>query len=364
MNTIITHSRGEYVIKYGKFCLEFPLDQRIAVICDSFFYSHLNSILGNTRVHLIIPIESSERNKTLSTVDSIISELFDHSPINHIIAIGGGVVQDLAGFTCSIFKRGLKWTFIPTTLLAQGDSCLGSKTSINYHSCKNLLGTFHPPNSIYIDTDFLSSLSDIDIISGVGDMLHYALVMSTIPKSLCNAKWLEFKSLSNIEKIQTIQHIHSIKKTFIELDEFDTNFRRLLNFGHSFGHAIECASNYQIPHGLAVIYGMVVACFLSTKLSLIQEYPDHYTNLLVPAFKVCYQHVKDISLDKKLFLDAIYHDKKNKSSENINIILPSKNVNFPGVCVTDYVYSRSKFVDHIDTILNATILLDWCETHI
>jgi 3-dehydroquinate synthase len=231
---------------------------------------------------------------------------------NHrLVAVGGGITQDVTAFIASILYRGVSWLFFPTTLLAQGDSCIGSKTSINFAQYKNQVGGFYPPQKIFINTDFLNTLSDLDIKSGLGEMCHYFLVAG-------EEDFKRFKrdypaALQDKEVLKRlIARSLEIKKEYIEIDEFDQKERQVLNFGHSFGHAIESVTNYRIPHGIAVSYGMDMANFLSVKLGFIpMEIRIEMREVLEKIWEGTY--INDISIDK--FKLALSKDKKNIGKE-------------------------------------------------
>ena len=177
---------------------------------------------------------------------------------NKLIVIGGGITQDVGGFAAAIYKRGINWIFIPTTILSMTDSCIGSKVSINRGS-KNMLGLFGAPNKIFISDYFLNSLSKHDITSGIGEALKLSLI-GGIQSYKYFLDQYNKKNYINIIKISSL-----IKKQLIEYDEFDENERRVLNYGHTIGHAIESVSNYFIPHGIAVLIGMYVINMLFYK---------------------------------------------------------------------------------------------------
>jgi 3-dehydroquinate synthase len=261
-------------------------------------------------------VDATERSKEYSyitpIIDSIIKSGFRTN--NKIISIGGGVVQDITGFISSILYRGVKWVFYPTTLLAQGDSCIGGKTSINFGEFKNQLGGFYPPHEIIIDTNFLKTLPELQVYSGIGEMAHYFFIegrgsFDFFRDHLFRMGQLDVKSL--------IEHSLEIKKRMIEIDEFDVGPRRVFNYGHSFGHAIESITNYDIPHGVAVSYGMDIANYVSMKMGYItkQEYDEMY-NVLKRIHKI--KELPHIELDD--MMESLSKDKKNVGT-NLGLIL-------------------------------------------
>jgi 3-dehydroquinate synthase len=233
-----------------------------------------------------------------------------------VIAIGGGIVQDIAAFSASILYRGVEWIFVPTTLLAQADSCIGSKTSINLGDKKNLIGNFYPPAQILIDTTFLETLFVDDIKSGIGEILHFYYYADT---PLIGELMAEYDRLL-VERSRLRRYIREslqIKKVVAENDEFDRGERNKFNYGHTFGHALESASHYAIRHGLAVTVGMDLANYLSLRLGrmtldcfnelhavLRRNFPD--TNL------------RDLDLND--YVRALSKDKKNLGSDVVCIL--------------------------------------------
>ena len=256
-----------------------------------------------------IGIDATEPQKSYQGVMPILQHLIENGfRKNHrLIAIGGGITQDITAFMASILYRGVDWYFFPTSLLAQGDSCIGSKISINFNEFKNLVGGFYPPNKIFINLDFLDTLSPPDLRSGLGEMLHYFIVSGEEDfrrfKSEYSRALEDKKVLASL-----IARSLEIKKGYIERDEFDQNVRQVFNYGHSFGHAIESLTQYRIPHGIAVSYGMDIANYISVKLGYIPESLRQDVRELVEQIW-CATCITDIPLEK--FMSALSKDKKN-----------------------------------------------------
>ena len=266
-----------------------------------------------SRNNLLIDVEAHEKQKSYKGLIPIINKLIKSGfRKNHrLIGIGGGITQDITAFTASIMYRGVSWLFFPTTLLAQGDSCIGSKTSINFDEYKNQVGGFYPPNQIYIDLNFLNTLSPADIQSGLGEMSHYFIV----------AGEEDFKEYKNNYKTalfdrsvirNMIARSLAIKKSYIEVDEFDQNKRQVFNYGHSFGHAIESLTNYTIPHGIAVSFGMDIANFISVKMGIL----DNSVRIEIKELlqKIWNEfNIKELNVEN--FCIALSKDKKNIGNE-------------------------------------------------
>lgn len=226
-------------------------------------------------MHLLAPLYTMdvlEQHKTLKGVEDVL-HFFQSANVNRsttVIAIGGGVLQDMTAFAAHIYNRGLSVILVPTTLLSMCDSCVGGKCGVNFNGYKNQLGAFHPPKNVFIWSGFLASLSDVDIQSGYGEILKYMLLNS-------KEHYDNFKKMMLSEKLfndELIDYIYTglkTKKKIIERDEFDTDMRRLLNYGHTFGHAIERATDNAIPHGIAVTKGIDIANYIAWKLGLLNK---------------------------------------------------------------------------------------------
>ena len=263
--------------------------------------------------NVLIDIDAHEKQKSYEAIIPIINELIESGfRKNHrLIGIGGGITQDITAFIASIMYRGVNWIFFPTTLLAQGDSCIGSKTSINFGAYKNQVGGFYPPNRIYIDLNFLDTLSSADLQSGLGEMSHYFVVSSE--EDFKKYKQNYTPALSNKTVLANmISKSLEIKKSYIEIDEYDQNERQVFNYGHSFGHAIESLTNYTIPHGIAVSFGMDMANYISVKMELLKpEIRNEIRELLEKIWEG--YNIKNIDIEK--FCNALAKDKKNVGKE-------------------------------------------------
>lgn len=288
------------------------IDENIAKI----YQSKLSPILKKKST---IIINSNEEAKSLEKLSSLFERLTKNEVRRDsmFIAIGGGVVQDITCFISSVFLRGVPWIFIPTTLLSQADSCIGSKSSINIKSAKNILGTFNPPKKVFIWAEFLNTLSDSEIRSGVGEIIKVCAIDGM---SSFRALSADLQDIYCDQEV-LLRYIHkslNIKKNYVELDEFDRNQRNIFNYGHSFGHAIEFATNYLIPHGVAVTIGMDLANFLSAKLGYTSiEYFNYAHPTLAENANGHWHH--DIPVN--LLFDALLRDKKNTQTE-LGLIFP------------------------------------------
>ena len=253
----IHSSTGPYSVSieagsFTRYLEQFP---GAAILADEFFGPHL-ARLGTTATL----IQAIEENKSLDAAPAYIERIrsFGANRQTQLLAVGGGIIQDLSAFIASIYMRGLSWSYVPTTILAMVDSCIGGKSSINVGPYKNLVGTFHPPQRILIDPDLAQTLPDDQKASGLIEAIKICFChgaeafdrhMATCPAVTMQTAALQALIINSLES----------KKWFIEIDEFDKNERLLLNFGHTFGHAIEGASHYGITHGIAVGIGILCA---------------------------------------------------------------------------------------------------------
>ena len=273
-------------------------------------------------------LEANEKNKNQKTTDKILDILLkkNFSREDILISVGGGITGDIAGYAASIFKRGLKFINIPTTLLAQVDSSIGGKTGVNTKHGKNLIGSFYQPKLVISDIDFLNTLPKREIICGYGEILKHSLISNKNFFQFLNKnfeKILRFKS-PYIEK--TIHESCKIKKKIVEKDEKERSLRKILNFGHTFAHAYEASLNFsrKLNHGEAVILGMTTALNFSKSNNLLpsNEFKiilDHIKNSDLPNNIKEYFFLKDINK----IISFMINDKKNNSNK-INLILLKK----------------------------------------
>lgn len=255
-----------------------------------------------------------ERSKTIETVVNLARLLvragFDRKDL--IVALGGGVVGDIAGFLASIYLRGIPYVQVPTTLLAQVDSSVGGKTGVDLPEGKNLLGTFYQPRRVYIDTEVLSTLPIRELRNGLAEVIKYGCILR---RSLFSYLEKIHPVIYNLpqEPLQNIIYQSCrLKALVVSRDEREGGLRRVLNFGHTIGHVFENLSNYQIPHGFAVSVGMVVEARLSELLGVAEEKVSTaiinlLKNLGLP-FRISQLLSEGIEKDK--FWEILSHDKK------------------------------------------------------
>ena len=284
----------------------------------------LSKILSNFKKknRIVYFFNANEKNKNQKNVDKILKILLQNNFQRNdcLISVGGGICGDISCYAASIYKRGMKFVNMPTTLLAQVDSSIGGKSGFNTPQGKNLIGTFYQPNLVISDTNFLKTLPKREIICG------YALIL--------NEKFFTFldKNASKILKIQSpfieksIIESCKIKKNIVEMDENEKNLRKILNFGHTFAHAYEAALNYsrKLNHGEAVLLGIMSAITFSLKIKLLSrssflKIKNHFIKYNLPTEISSFFTKKNV---KKL-ISFMKKDKKN-SGNLINLILIKK----------------------------------------
>ena len=276
---------------------------------------------------IILYFNSSEKNKNFININYILKKLFinNFSRNDAIICIGGGIAGDVSGFAASIYKRGLKFINIPSTLLSQVDSSIGGKTGINNKFGKNLIGSFYQPDLIISDTVLLQSLPQREIICGYAEILKHSLIK--------NKKFFLFLD-KNLKKIlglkkyfieKAIIESCKIKKQIVEKDEKESGLRKSLNLGHTFGHSYEATLNYskKLNHGEAVLYGILSAAKFSTKLNFLNTYD--YKLIVSHLSRLGFVNLNKIFKKKNLnkIISFMISDKKN-DTKKINLITLKK----------------------------------------
>lgn len=301
------------------------------------YTDRLKSIIPDDRLFIV---EAHEKNKSFDKCREIIETLVKRQVRRNeqLVAIGGGIIQDVTAFSASILYRGIEWSFFPTTLLSQADSCIGSKTSINLGDKKNLVGNFYPPSDVLIDLTFLESLSVDDIKSGIGEIFHYYIYAAS---PLFDELIRDYAMVIG-DRYLLMEHIREslkIKKSVIEIDEFDREVRNKFNYGHTFGHAIESVTDYAINHGQAVTVGMDMANYMSRERGYMSSevFQSLHSKLSInfPVFD--WQ-----TIDYKRYFDLLSKDKKNVGS-SVGCILAKE----PGILLKQQLPLDDRFREMI-----------------
>ncbi|MCL2041709.1 MAG: 3-dehydroquinate synthase [Bacteroidales bacterium] len=300
---------------------EYPDDQ-IVVLADENTYRHCYPLLplGVGGKTIIIP--AGEEHKNISTATKVWEQLSHHT-INRsglIINLGGGVVGDLGGFCASVWKRGIDFIQLPTSLLAMVDASCGGKTGVNQDGIKNQIGTFTPPLSVIVDPLFLNTLPQREFLSGIAEMLKHAII-SEDPDLFRQLSEIETPTVENISPL--IETSVAIKNDIVLQDPREKNLRRILNFGHTVGHAIETWSQTTanpLLHGEAVALGMLYEIQLAHEKQLISQTTATQYLTFVQKF---FRHLKIESPPSDVLFNIMQHDKKN-ASETVTFVFPSK----------------------------------------
>ena len=293
-----------------------------------------------------IKILVSENTKDYTYISKIISALLkiNFTKKNKLIVIGGGITQDVSSFISHILFRGVEWIYIPTTLLSQADSCIGSKISINFENYKNLIGNYNPPNKVYINTNFLKTLQKKDILSGVGEMLHYFIISSKNDFIYFKENFDSLINLNSNTVDDFISKCLKIKKKYIEKDEFEKNIRIFLNYGHTIGHAIESYFNYKIPHGISVCHGISFVNYVSYKRKILSK---NNFNEIKKITDVITNDYKINNINSNKLYKIILKDKKN-----INGIIRLILIQNLGKPILKKIYKKETLINYLNEYFN------------
>jgi 3-dehydroquinate synthase len=257
-------------------------------------------------------VEATEEFKSvessLTVVDFMDSQRVSRSSL--LVVIGGGIVQDVGAFAACVYKRGVPWAYLPTTMLAQADSCIGAKSGLNFHGAKNLVGVFSAPRRIVIHTGFLATLPKEDLLSGIGEVFRLSIIGG--PEFLENFESLLPSAIGGDRIVldQLIRSALSVKRSVVEVDEFELDLRRSMNFGHSIGHALEALTGHAIPHGIAVAVGVLVEADLSNQRGMLGD--KERARLLQAGGHIIPDRIRALLADVSLgeVLDVLARDKK------------------------------------------------------
>ena len=286
------------------------------------FESSFKKIESNCNFKIIF-INNDESAKSLNSYNNTIKKLieFNCDRKTTLIAFGGGVVGDLAGFVGSTYMRGIEFIQIPTTMLSMIDSSIGGKNGVNLSNGKNLIGTFYQPKLILIDPTLIKTLPKKEIVSALGEMIKYSVISNVEFLKYINKNIYKIINRQDIDIIESaIERCVKIKLSIVEEDEKDENIRQILNYGHTLAHALENNLGYgKISHGEAVAYGILTASYLSMKIQKLslKEYQIIYDSIK----KLSLSIITNVNIDK--LIKVMYNDKKN-SNKNIYFVLIEK----------------------------------------
>lgn len=271
----------------------------------------------------LIEFPAGEASKNISTVLGIVEKMLkigaDRS--STLLAVGGGVVGDMTGLIASLYMRSLPYIQIPTTLMAQVDSSIGGKTAVDLPEGKNLLGTFYQPRSVFIDLKFLETLSDSEFNNGLVEVIKYGIIEDADFFHFLEVHMNQIRKRDNNVLERIVEVSCKIKKSIVEIDEKEKGLRRILNFGHTIGHAIEAASGYLVSHGEAVAMGMIAAVRISERLYDLPVEERIRVERLLGAAGLSGNIPQSIALEK--ILSRLKMDKK-KDGATIHFVLLKK----------------------------------------
>ncbi len=315
------------------------LDNYLLVIdknVSELYKKQITGLFSKSKKNIVkVIINSSEKNKSYGSVQLIHSALIDNNfgRDSIIIAIGGGIIGDIAGFAASTFMRGIKYVQIPTTLLASVDSSVGGKTGINFNDTKNIIGSFYQPQFVLIDPEFFNTLPEEEKLCGLGEIIKYSFLINEKYYSLVKNNYRKILNCESAIVSKVISESIKFKGDVVTRDEKEVGVRKILNLGHTFAHALEVQQEHKLKHGQAVIVGITCALYLSKELNLVSdvEFKEYieFLNEFSP-------HIKLRKVDTDMVLNIMQRDKKNRNNEIKLVLLSSV-----GVIVTDLAANRN-----------------------
>ena len=270
------HLENQTAVKYDVVIEKLPkltFNRKVAIVTNTTVSAlHLEQLISHidcAELH-VVTIDDGEEFKTLETVEGILNELFEHKLDRKslLIALGGGVIGDMTGFTASLYQRGIGFIQVPTTLLSQVDASVGGKTGVNNKYGKNLIGAFYQPETVYIDTEFLKTLPKREFSAGIAEIVKMAVMF--------DKEYFDFLMEADFSKKEVLEKVIErsveLKAEVVNLDEKESGIRAVLNYGHTFGHVVENETNYKTYlHGEAVAIGIMMANALSVELGIMTE---------------------------------------------------------------------------------------------
>ncbi len=281
--------------------------------------NHLNASGFDSNVYAFA---AGEENKTMDTILGICGACIENGldRKSMIIALGGGVVGDMAGFAAAIYMRGIDFVQIPTTLLSQSDSSVGGKTGIDFMDSKNILGAFHQPKLVYINVSTLKTLPEVQFVSGMGEVIKHGIIRDSEFYAFIKNNPQKIKSLDSVTLIEMSKRNCSIKAQVVECDEKESGLRAILNFGHTIGHAVESAMNFTMTHGECVGLGMAAVAYIARNRGLI----DQKTTDDIEATMTSYGFRLKLDLPDCETIYSFMQKDKKKSKGKLNFVLPIK----------------------------------------
>ncbi len=312
---VFSQKKVEYLFdaSFGEIENHFAKEKMIIITDENIYHHHAAKFDG----YKIIKIAAGEANKNQQTIDIIINQLLHLQADKQtcIVGVGGGVVTDMVGYVASIYKRGVKLALVPTSILAMVDAAIGGKNGVDVGFYKNMIGTVYQPEVILWDYNFLSSLPEAEWINGFAEIIKHACIKDEALFSFLAANKIAFFKTDRSAVARLIEKNVFIKTTVVLSDEFETGERKVLNFGHTIGHAIE--NIYNLPHGHAVSVGMVAACTISENIN------NFYSEEKARVIKLLLQYHLPVKMeiDPDKIWDVLLLDKKREAGSMPFILL-------------------------------------------
>ena len=301
--------------------------KKLIVVTDTnvekLYADEVNNLLkDNGYDSCVYAFTAGEENKGMDSILGICKACIEHEMDRKsmIVALGGGVVGDMAGFAAAIFMRGIDFVQVPTTLLSQSDSSVGGKTGIDFMESKNILGSFHQPKLVYMNVSTLKTLPSEQLISGMGEVIKHGIIrdgefFEYLENNSENIKSLNSETLIKMDKINC-----SIKADIVMQDERETGLRANLNFGHTIGHAVESAYDFKMTHGECVGIGMIAAAYIAYKRNMISE---DILNIIENILDM-YGFKTRVKLPEKENVFSFMQKDKKKIAGKLKFVLPTK----------------------------------------
>ncbi|MCM1163511.1 MAG: 3-dehydroquinate synthase [Muribaculaceae bacterium] len=319
--------------------------QSVHIVTDSTVKSLILDPMALCDAWSVTVIPDGEEHKSIESVTRIWHDLVEHGATRHslVVNIGGGVITDMGGFTAATYKRGVRFVNLPTTLLAAVDAAVGGKTGINFDGLKNEVGAFREADAVVISTSPLLSLPQSELLSGYAEMLKHAFLMG--PEAVGELTGYDLSEFDQPKLLELLKRNVGFKQSVVMEDPTERGLRRILNFGHTAGHAFESLAiekNHPMPHGYAVAQGMVVELILS---HMIMGMPTEWINRYVAYLREAGYAFPAVTCDDYPRLLALMaHDKKNSSPEAVNFTLLSA----PGQPKIDFVVPPAEIRTALD----------------
>ena len=297
------------------------LPHALVVVDENVWRLHAAGVLSAFSAGEVVLLPVAEERKTFEGVAALADVATGRAARRNltVVSIGGGITQDVTGFLASTLYRGVHWIYVPTTLLAMADSCIGGKTSLNLGAHKNLLGTVYPPELVLVHAAFVTTLAGADYRSGLGEVVKLHLLGGAESLARLRDGLPRLLEREPAAVALAIRGSLEIKRGYIEDDEFDRGRRNLLNFGHCFGHALETATGFAVPHGLAVVAGMVLADDVAVSRGLLAEdaAAERRRTLYLPVL----EGLAELDAgERSALVDAMRYDKK-RTGEGLALVM-------------------------------------------